>query len=78
MSDVNNKIPTQIEVRQIFNEAYNVFYKKWTNSITPHDPDQMLREAHELNRKYECELCRHMIADLIECIENEWRYKETK
>jgi hypothetical protein len=69
-------IPSPSEVRQIFNETYNVFYKKWINPNTPYDPGLMLQEAHELNQKYDCELCRHMVADLIECIEDEQRRRD--
>lgn len=69
-------IPSPIEVRQIFNEAYNVFYKKWINSNTPFNADQMMQEARELNQKYDCDLCRHMLADLIVCIEDEYRRRD--
>jgi len=42
--------------------------------MTTDNAGQMLQEAHELNEKYNnCDLCRHMIADLIECIEKEYR-----
>lgn len=76
---INNKrIPSAIEVRQIFNETYNVFYRKWTNPNTPYNPDIMMQQAHELNQKYDCDLCRHMIADLIVCIEDEWKRRNSK
>lgn len=64
------------DVRQIFNETYNVFYKKWINPNTPYNPDLMLHEARELNHKYDCNLCRNMITDLIVCIEEEWRRRQ--
>ncbi len=64
--------PSPVEVRQIFNETYNVFYKKWINPNTPFDADKMIQEARSLNQKYN-----HLdivnIAALIECIENERR-----
>ena len=68
-------IPSHEEVRNIFNETYNVFYKKWKNISNLDDWKIMRQEAIELDRKYDCELCRHMVADLIECIEEEWRLK---
>ena len=73
MSENNNGTPNPAEVRQIFHETYNVFYKKWINPDIPYDPVQMMQEAYALEHKYDCSLCRHMIADLIECIENERR-----
>ncbi len=66
-------IPSPVKVRQIFNDTYNVFYKKWCNTNTVYNPDLMLHEARELNWKYDCDLCRHITADLIICIENERR-----
>jgi hypothetical protein len=57
------------EVRQIFNDAYNVFYKKWINPNTVYDPDAMMREARELDRKYDGQKI-VSIADLIICIED--------
>lgn len=65
-------IPDQVQVRQIFNESYNVFYKKWINPNTPFDVDAMMREAHELDKKYNHQDIVNINA-LIECIEDEWR-----
>lgn len=61
---------TPSEVRQIFNDTYNVFYKKWINPDTPYDADQLVREAHELDRKYNHQDIVN-IAALIVCIEKE-------
>lgn len=72
MDDIDIKIPNQTEVRQIFNETYNVFYRKWINPNTPYDAAVMLQEARELNRKYEGQNI-VSIAGLIECIEYERR-----
>jgi hypothetical protein len=67
-----SEIPSPAEVRQIFNDTYNVFYKKWINPDTPYDTEIMLQEARELNRKYEGQKIVN-IAELIVCIENERR-----
>jgi hypothetical protein len=65
-------IPSPAEVRQIFNDTYNVFYKKWINSDAAYDPAVMLQEARELNQKYEGQKIVN-IAELIACIEKERR-----
>jgi hypothetical protein len=70
MADNSKKIPTPTEVRQIFNDTYNVFYKKWTNPNTVYDSAVMMQEAHELDRKYDGQKI-VSIAELIICIENE-------
>lgn len=68
----DKKIPNQSEVRQIFNETYNVFYKKWINPNTSYDPEQMLQEARELDEKFNHQKVVSM-TELIVCIENERR-----
>lgn len=66
---MSKKIPSPEEVRQIFFEVYNSFYRKWINMNMPFDAEKMLQEAHELNSKYDCDLCRYMLTDLIICIQ---------
>jgi hypothetical protein len=72
MSDNNKNIQSPSEVRQIFNDTYNVFYKKWINPDTVYDPDVMMQEARELDRKYNHQSI-VSIAELIVCIEDERR-----
>lgn len=68
------QIPEHETVRKIMDEVYNRFYLKWRKNYTQDNAADMLQEARELNKKYDdCNLCRHMIADLIECIEFERR-----
>jgi hypothetical protein len=69
MADTSKKIPSPIEVRQIFNDTYNVFYKKWINPNTIYDPAVMMHEARELDRKYGGQRI-VSITDLIICIED--------
>lgn len=52
MLDNSKIIPTSLEIKQIFNETYNVFYRKWINTGTIYDPAVMMQEARELDRKY--------------------------
>lgn len=63
------QIPSHEEVRNIFNETYNVFYKKWRNISAPDDWKIMRQEAIELDRKYPYSLCHQILLELIECIE---------
>ncbi len=72
MSENSNNVPDRTEVRQIMNDTYNVFYRKWINPDTPYDPAVMLQEARELDRKYEGQKIVN-IAELIVCIEEERR-----
>ncbi|HHV13230.1 MAG TPA: hypothetical protein GXX75_23440 [Clostridiales bacterium] len=64
-------VPDQKQVRQIFHETYNVFYKKWTNPDTGYDTDAMMQEVYALDRKYDCQLCRDILAGLVESIDQE-------
>jgi hypothetical protein len=69
-------IPDHETVKQIMNEVYNKFYLKWRRELTLDNIGQMMQEAYALEHKYDGGLCRHMIADLIECIENERRSED--
>jgi hypothetical protein len=69
MADTSKKILSPTEVRQIFNDTYNVFYKKWINPNTVYDPVVMMMEAKELDHKYDGQKI-VSITDLIICIED--------
>ena len=66
--------PTPDEVREIFNEVYNKFYRKYKEANTDEEFKSLIREANELDKKYSFDLCHHMLLDLINIIEN--NYKE--
>lgn len=74
MSENNNRTPSQAEVRQIFHETYNVFYKKWINPDITYDPEAVIQEARELDNKFGHQDIVN-ITSLIMCIENERRMK---
>ena len=65
------------ELRQIFNDTYNVFYKKWINPDTVYDPAVMMEEARELDRKYNHQSI-DSIAELIICIEEARRRESSE
>lgn len=70
--DRSEKIPEPEQVRLIFKDTYN-FYLRWRGALAQDTVDHMMQEAYTLEHKYDCSLCRRMLADLIEHIENEMR-----
>ena len=62
--------PTREEVKQIFNEIHNVWFKKFKDSKTDEEFQAMVKEAHEINKKYPYKLCENMLFDLANIIES--------
>lgn len=73
MADNSNKYPNNEVIRNIFNETYNVFYKKWKSISNPADWDRLMQDVRELNQKYPYSLCRKMLLELVEIIEDEFK-----
>lgn len=73
MADKVNKYPNHEEIRNIFNETYNVFYTKWKSISNPSDWDRLMQDVRELNQKYPYSLCRKMLLELVEIIEDEFK-----
>lgn len=69
------RIPTHEEVRSIFNETYNVFYKKWKDISNQDDWPKLMQEMREIDAKYDCDLCRQILLELVRVIENEFKRK---
>ena len=65
--------PTPDEVREIFNEVYNKFYRKYKQANTDEEFKLLIREANELDKKYPFDLCHHMLLDLINIIEKDYK-----
>jgi len=59
-------------VRMIFKETYN-FYLKWKSISNLSDWGALMQEARELNVKYPYPLCRRILLELVEIIENEFK-----
>lgn len=72
MTEKVKHIPSHEEVRNIFNETYNVFYKKWRNISNQDDWPRLMQEMHEINDKYQCELCSKILLELVVVIQNEF------
>jgi hypothetical protein len=70
------KIPSQIEVRQIFSDTYNVFYKKWKDISKPEDWAILMQDMHQIDQKYDCSLCRQILLELVKVIEHDFVKKE--
>ncbi|HBI73637.1 MAG TPA: hypothetical protein DDY59_10645 [Lachnospiraceae bacterium] len=60
------------EVRNIFNETYNVFYKKWRNISNPDDWPKLMQEMYEIDAKYDCDLCRQILLELVKVMQDEF------
>lgn len=66
-------VPGKELVRQIFNDTYNVFYKKWIDISKQEDWDKLMQDVYELNDKYNCSLCRQILLELVEVIESDYK-----
>lgn len=69
-------IPSSDEVRMIFNDTYNVFYKKWKALSTPEQWAELLMDVREIDHKYNCDLCRQILLELVKVIEYEFMQKQ--
>jgi hypothetical protein len=74
MSDTGKRIPSLSEVKDIFRDTYN-FYLKWRGINNADAWPQLIEEAEQLNRKYQCDLCQRMLVELVEIIEAEFMEK---
>lgn len=64
-------------VRMIFKETY-LFYTKWKDISNPADWSTLMQDARELNEKYPYSLCRRILLELVEIIEDGFKEKEVK
>ena len=76
MSDNNKNIPSPEQVRQIFNDTYNVFYKKWKDISSPEQWVQLMQDMREIDQKYNCDLCRQILLELVKVIEDEFKRRD--
>lgn len=59
------------QVREVCWQTYNVFWNKWKNArLTPQSPewDEIVAEGREIMEKYHCDLCNHMVSDMIQIL----------
>jgi len=65
-----SQIPTPQQVKGIFSEVY-VLYTKWIAVKEP-DWDKLLAESREIEQKYPFDICRKMLSEVINVIENSY------
>lgn len=68
------RTPTQDEVRSVMNEVYNVWFSKYKNAETDQEFQDMVRDVHEIKKKYPFKICHDMLLEMSNIIEN--YYKE--
>lgn len=67
------------KVKEIFWQCYNVFWNKWKSmEFTRQSPEweDVIKESRDLMKKYNCDLCNHIICDLITELEDRYKEKE--
>lgn len=67
---MDKNILTQEKIRSIFNDTYNNFYIKYKDVSNP-DWDNLLDEARQINKKHNCKLCRGILVELVNALEQE-------
>ena len=71
--DKEEKNIARTQIKDIFNETYNVFYRKWENASCEEDILQMWEEAKEIKNKYNdgFGLCEAILTKLSQIIEKD-------
>lgn len=67
------------QVKEVFWQTYNVFWNKWKNvKLDRQSPEweEIVAEGRELIGKYHCDLCSHMVSDMIQILKE--RYEEVE
>lgn len=72
-SSKGEKTINRSQVKDIFNDTYNVFYRKWENASCEEDILQMWEEAKEIKNKYndDYDLCKTILKILSEIIKDD-------
>ena len=68
---------TDEKIKDIFQRCYYKFWCKWREVPVKADSqewDEIVKEYGEIRKTFDCELCNHIMLDLLE--ELECRYKE--
>ena len=69
------------QMKEIFWQTYNVFWNKWKNVLlTRQSPewDEIVEEGRELIKKSHCDICSHMISDMIQILKERYEKEERK
>lgn len=68
-------------VKEVFWQTYNDFWNKWKNiPLVRQSPEweAMTAEGREIMEKYHCDLCSHMVSDLIQILKERYEEEERK
>lgn len=68
-------------VKEVFWQAYNDFWNKWKNiPLARQSPEweAMTAEGREIMEKYRCDLCNHMVSDLIQILKERYEIEEQR
>jgi len=65
-----SKYPSIEEVKQIFNEVHNVWFKKYRESKTDEDFKNLIRDAHSIIKQYPYNLTKVMLLEMAKIIEH--------
>lgn len=69
------------QVKEIFWQTYNDFWNKWKNvNLTRQSPewDGIVAEGRALTERFHCDLCSHMVSDMIQILKERYEEKERK
>ena len=69
------------QVKEVFWQTYNDFWNKWKNiPLVRQSPEweAMTAEGREIMEKYHCDLCSHMVSDLIQILKERFEKEERK
>jgi hypothetical protein len=70
------KMLSSEEVRLIYKDTYN-FYLKWKDISSPDDWDALMKDMHEIDQRYNCDLCRQILIELVKVIQDEFKRRDT-
>lgn len=69
------------QVKEIFWQTYNVFWNKWKKvplTRQSSEWDEIVEEGWEIMERYHCDLCNHMVSDLIQIMKERYEEDERK
>jgi hypothetical protein len=76
---MNEIILSYEQIKNIFNDTYNLFYLKWKDIKTEEEISAMWEKAKEINRKHnDCKLCRDIMLFLCNNIELDLKQREVR
>ena len=72
---------TNQEIREIFNQAYNIFWMKWRDKPLLPEMDMwdlVLLDAGAIMERHNSELCKSMVTALVVELDNRSKEREAK